>query len=107
MRKKNGILRHTTIGLILTGLLALPVVWAGIDEGVVAYEKGDYAEALREFQLLAEQGHIFGQYILGSMYSKGQGVPQDYTEAIKWYRKAAEMAKPVVNSNSAICTIMV
>ena len=24
------------------------------------------------------------------MYSLGQGVPQDYTEAIKWYRKAAE-----------------
>jgi TPR repeat protein len=24
------------------------------------------------------------------MYEKGQGVPQDYKEAVKWYRKAAE-----------------
>jgi TPR repeat protein len=24
------------------------------------------------------------------MYRSGQGVPQDYTEAAKWYRKAAE-----------------
>jgi TPR repeat protein len=24
------------------------------------------------------------------MYAKGQGVPQDYVEAMKWYRKAAE-----------------
>ncbi len=24
------------------------------------------------------------------MYSNGQGVPQDYAEAVKWYRKAAE-----------------
>jgi len=24
------------------------------------------------------------------MYFKGQGVPQDYAEAVKWYRLAAE-----------------
>jgi len=24
------------------------------------------------------------------MYDKGQGVPQDYAEAVTWYRKAAE-----------------
>jgi TPR repeat protein len=24
------------------------------------------------------------------MYANGQGVPQDYGEAIRWYRKAAE-----------------
>ena len=24
------------------------------------------------------------------MYDKGQGVPQDYAEAVKWYRLAAE-----------------
>ena len=24
------------------------------------------------------------------MYHEGQGVPQDYTEAMKWFRKAAE-----------------
>ena len=25
------------------------------------------------------------------MYAKGNGVPQNYTEAAKWYRKAAEL----------------
>jgi TPR repeat protein len=24
------------------------------------------------------------------MYANGEGVPQDYAEAVKWYRKAAE-----------------
>ena len=28
--------------------------------------------------------------VSGYMYDKGQGVPQDYTEAVKWYRRAAE-----------------
>ena len=31
-----------------------------------------------------------GQYLLGSMYGSGQGVPQDYSAAVSWYRKAAE-----------------
>ncbi len=31
-----------------------------------------------------------GQFNLGSMYDKGEGVPQDYKEAARWYRAAAE-----------------
>ena len=30
------------------------------------------------------------QYILGQNYDHGNGVPKDQTEAIKWYRKAAD-----------------
>ena len=30
------------------------------------------------------------QYNLGVMYDNGQGVPQDYKEAVKWYRLSAE-----------------
>lgn len=30
------------------------------------------------------------QYNLGLAYHKGLGVPQDYEEAVKWYRLAAE-----------------
>ena len=38
----------------------------------------------------ATAGDVDTQYNLGVMYANGQGVPQDYAEAIKWYRKAAE-----------------
>ncbi|MCH7692462.1 MAG: sel1 repeat family protein [Proteobacteria bacterium] len=64
--------------------------WAGFDEGVEAFYRGDYATALRELRPLAEQGNANAQFFLGFMYDKGQGVPQDYAEAVKWYRKAAE-----------------
>lgn len=30
------------------------------------------------------------QYELGLCYYKGEGVPQSYTEAVKWFRRAAE-----------------
>jgi TPR repeat protein len=39
---------------------------------------------------LAEQGNAVAQTALGDRYDEGQGVLQDYVEAVKWYRKAAE-----------------
>jgi len=44
-------------------------------------------EALRA---KAEQGDVSAQFNLGVMYDDGEGVPQDYAEAIRWYRVAAE-----------------
>ncbi len=38
----------------------------------------------------AEQGDIQSQFVLGAMYWKGQGVPQDEHHAAKWFRKAAQ-----------------
>ena len=47
-------------------------------------------EAVRWWQLAAEQGHAVAQFNLGFMYGNGLGVPQDYTEAVQRYRRAAE-----------------
>ena len=38
----------------------------------------------------AEGGDAFAQFNLGLMYANGQGVPQDYKTAFKWYSRAAE-----------------
>ncbi len=46
--------------------------WAGLDEGVAAYHRGDYATALREWRPLAEQGDADAEYNLGLMYSKAK-----------------------------------
>ncbi len=64
--------------------------WAGWDEAEAAYQRGDYATAIRELRPLAEQGDGDAQNNLGIMYDYGQGVPQDDAKAVKWYRKAAE-----------------
>ncbi len=62
---------------------------AGLDEGVAAYQRGDYATALREWRPLAEQGNAGTQRVLGVMYGKGRGIPQDYVQAYMWFRLAA------------------
>ena len=33
------------------------------------------------------------------MYYQGQGVPQDYAEAVSWYRLAAEQGNATAQSN--------
>jgi len=38
----------------------------------------------------AEQGDAAAQNNLGNMYFSGTGIPQNYSEAVKWYRLAAE-----------------
>ena len=59
-------------------------------EGVDAYERGNYDTALKEFRPLADQGDPLAQATLGLMYAEGEGVAQDYQEAARWYRLAAE-----------------
>ena len=81
--------------------LAAPA-WGGFDEGVAAYNRGDYATALREFQPLAELGDVYAQALLGIMYIKGQGVKQDYAEAVRWYRKSAQQGHASAQYNLGI-----
>ena len=53
-------------------------------------EREDHETAYKLFLPLAEQGNADAQSNLGLMYESGRGVPQDYKEAIKWYRLAAD-----------------
>jgi len=76
---------------VLMLLLAMPLtINAGIDEGLIAYNLGDYTTALREWSLLAESGDASAQYNLGLLYHEGEGVRQDYAQAASWFRMAAE-----------------
>jgi TPR repeat protein len=47
-------------------------------------------DVTQDVRISAEQGNAKAQCELGYMYDFGQGVPQDYKKAIRWYRKAAE-----------------
>jgi putative methionine-R-sulfoxide reductase with GAF domain len=39
---------------------------------------------------LAEQGDAAAQFAVGARYATGEDVPQDYTEAVRWFALAAE-----------------
>lgn len=78
-------------GVVVAVLFSAGSAMAGADEdGVAAYERQDYATALRLFQPLADQGDVAAEFNLGSMYAYGEGVPRNSAEAGRWFRKAAD-----------------
>ena len=56
---------------------------------------------MKWYRLAAEQGNADGQTNLGVVYATGQGVPQDYQEAVKWCRLAAEQGVAEAQGNLA------
>jgi len=44
-------------------------------------------------------GNADAQNSLGVRYARGQGVPQDYAQAVSWYRKAADQVSPKAQNN--------
>jgi uncharacterized protein len=89
-----------------TGLKSLQLISAGIrllatvclaavllvgcaerSSGFAAYKRGDYPTALREFQA---EGSPDGNFAIGLLYYKGEGVKRDMREAASFFRKAAD-----------------
>ena len=60
---------------------------------IIIFIFANWASAQRdvfyETKMLAQWGKTTSQYELGLMYYKGQGVDQNYGEALKWFRLAA------------------
>ena len=80
--------------LIAPMMFAVAPAYAGkFDDAYPAYERKDYSTAVRLWRELAEQGDANAQFNVGLMYGNGQGVIQDYAEAVKWYRLAAEQGR--------------
>jgi len=96
-------MRNLTATLCLT--LAVLLGSAGVSvsqdfqKGFDAWDRGDFATALREWTPLAEQGHALAQFYLGLGYENGDGVPQDYATAVKWYTLAAERGLAIAETN--------
>ena len=68
------------------------------------YENGkgvakDNNEAVKWYQLAADQGHADAQKHLGFMHDAGKGVPQDDAKAVEWYRLAAEQGHVKAQNN--------
>jgi len=80
-------------GLFLLGASGALVsrAWAGPwEDGMAAYNRGDYVPAIRLFRPLAEAGNPKAQSVIGMMYRKGQGVVKSSGRAFMWFSLAAK-----------------
>ena len=83
--------RHRTVlAAFLVAMTLVGTTLAGaLEDATTAYGRGDYATAFQLLKPLANAGIAKAQDNLGFMYDTGQGVPQDYVQAHKWYNLAA------------------
>jgi uncharacterized protein len=79
-----------------TSSLTLPSVRSGLiargrlDAEAIAWQGPESIDPLAETRRLAEEGDEHARLKLAGAYRSGDGVAQDYAEAMKWYRKAAD-----------------
>lgn len=83
----KGVLRSFTLAMVLA---AGPALAQNFDDGMAAFQSGDYQGAAKVWRPMAEAGEAEAQRNIGVMYQQGLGVPQDFGEAAAWYRRAAE-----------------
>ena len=76
--------------LFAVQFLAVVGAFAGPwEDGMAAYNRGDYVPAFQVFRGMANQGNAEAQRLLGQMYRRGQGVKRNSTRAFVWFNRAA------------------
>jgi len=75
--------------VLMLGFTA-PLVAGELEDGIAAFNRRDYATALRLLRPLADGGNAVAQTELGFLYNNGWGVQQNPIDAMTWFRKAAD-----------------
>lgn len=87
---------------LVFGLIALISTRAGagpLDDAKAAYDKRDFATAIRLWLPLAEAGDAEAQDRVALLFQKGEGVPKDDAKAVAWFSKAAEQGNADAEGN--------
>jgi hypothetical protein len=81
-------IQQTVIGFAQPlGLMRAPTKSDALD---AVYQHRRYVTVMRMARPLAAEGDARAQSMLGLLYYRGQGVPQDHNEALRWFRQAAD-----------------
>jgi len=80
-------------------LLVAPAAADALDDGVQAYERGDYQTAITVWMPLADQGDQDALFNMGQLYRMGKGLARDPVMAEYFYRQAAEKGHLAAQGN--------
>lgn len=90
--------------LVLGTLAFLPVAVLGdhLQDGLDAYNIGEYDKSMENCLPLAEQGIPAAQFCVGRLYANGFGVDMNDELALKWYGMAAEQGHAEAQFNLGV-----
>ncbi len=80
--------------LLRVAFLFLALCWPSAVIRPADFDQDDFKQARKQ----AEKGDPEAELTVGMMYFSGEGVPQHYGEALKWYRRAAEHGNPIAQN---------
>jgi clan AA aspartic protease (TIGR02281 family) len=87
-----------TTSLMLMAIARVAVA-GPLEDGRAAFNRGDYATALRLWYSLADFGNAQAQNNIGIMYRDGLGVPRNYVEALRLFGFAIAKELPEAEYN--------
>ena len=73
--------------ILASGTASIAGPW---EDGMVAYNRGDYVPAIKLIRPLAQAGNAKAQNVMGVMYRKGEGVARSSAKAFMWFSLAAK-----------------
>lgn len=82
----------TLIAMVAALFMALAPALAGeLEDGMEAYDGGDYALALAAWTRAAAAGRADAMVAIAGLYAGGTGVARDSKIALIWYRRGARL----------------
>jgi len=88
---KIGIRRFALFALTFLPAVAWlsPVQAGDLDSAIESYQRGNFQQAMAQFEPMARHGNTNAQFYLAVMYNNGQGTTVDISQAAAWLQKAA------------------
>jgi hypothetical protein len=81
------------------GATSLEAVAGPWEDGMAAYNRGDYVPAIQVFRSMAKAGNAKAQGMMGAMYQRGQGVAKSPAHAFMWLSLAASRGDPAAKAD--------
>ncbi len=88
MAFKSRIVSFGLVSAMAITASAVPAI-ANVKDGVDAWSRGDYDNAVKQWREPALKGDADAQFNLGQAYKMGRGVKADLNVALDWYKRAA------------------
>ncbi len=86
--------RHVVLYLLAVLLVGCSSTAAhnqqALEQGQNSFSQGHYTTAFRQLLPAAKASDADAQYAVGYMYYYGEGVTQNRTQAMNWFRKSAQ-----------------
>ena len=97
-------IRKHALALVAAAFLGSGAVQAGaLEDGVQAFDQGNYARSMTLLESPAQAGDPRAQDYLGRLYEDGLGaIDKDAETAVDWYTRSAEQGDALAQYNLAV-----